>query len=64
MKNPAIEVLALALGMAVTSYTFAYTIMSFINGAGSMVQFAILMGVLLAPVFLTMVLVNLEDRGE
>jgi hypothetical protein len=29
-----------------------------------MIQFAILMGVLLAPVFLSMVLVNLEDRGE
>ncbi len=29
-----------------------------------MIQFTILMGVLLAPVFLTMVLVNLEYWGE
>jgi len=33
MKNLAIEVLALVIGMTVTSYTFAYIIMPFINGA-------------------------------
>jgi len=33
MKNLAIDVLAIALGMAVTSYTFAYIIMPMINGA-------------------------------